>query len=74
MHGLFRNPNARCVSSTGLGVVDSSVMAYRRRPRIRLGRHSAAFTLATYVDLLDGDLSGPVEPLRTSRETMATRS
>lgn len=27
-----------------------------------LGHHSAAFTLATYVHLLDGDLGGPMEP------------
>lgn len=27
-----------------------------------LGHHSAAFTLATYVHLLDADLGGPVEP------------
>jgi integrase len=27
-----------------------------------LGHHSAAFTLSTYVHLLDGDLGGPVEP------------
>jgi integrase len=25
-----------------------------------LGHHSAAFTLATYVHLLDGDLGGPL--------------
>ncbi len=27
-----------------------------------LGHHSAAFTLSTYVHVLDGDLGGPVEP------------
>jgi integrase len=27
-----------------------------------LGHHSAAFTIATYVHLLDGDLGGPLEP------------
>ncbi|MGI8903182.1 MAG: tyrosine-type recombinase/integrase [Solirubrobacteraceae bacterium] len=33
-----------------------------------LGHHSAAFTLATYVHLLDGDLGGPVEPVRGNTE------
>lgn len=45
-----------------------------------LGHHSAAFTLRTYVHLLDpGDLGGPLEPLRVKQrsserpETSATR-
>jgi integrase len=32
-----------------------------------LGHHSAAFTLAQYVHLLDGDLGGPVEPKSANR-------
>jgi integrase len=32
-----------------------------------LGHHSAAFTLARYVHLLDGDLGGPVEPIGNSQ-------
>ncbi|TMK99515.1 MAG: hypothetical protein E6G34_02965 [Actinobacteria bacterium] len=34
-----------------------------------LGHHSAAFTLATYVHLLDGDLGGPVVPHLNHEET-----
>jgi integrase len=34
-----------------------------------LGHHSAAFTLATYVHLLDGDLGGPMLPHRTREES-----
>jgi integrase len=32
-----------------------------------LGHHSAAFTLATYVHLLDGDLGEPLAILQTVR-------
>jgi integrase len=44
-----------------------------------LGHHSAAFTLARYVHLLDGDLGGPVHPLdhprnQGSSDLDATRS
>jgi hypothetical protein len=34
-----------------------------------LGHHSAAFTLATYVHLLDDDLGGPVVPHRKREES-----
>jgi len=34
-----------------------------------LGHHSAAFTLSTYVHLLDGDLGGPVIPHPTREES-----
>lgn len=35
-----------------------------------LGHHSAAFTLRTYVHLLDpGDLGGPLEPLRVKQRS-----
>lgn len=34
-----------------------------------LGHHSAAFTLATYVHLLDGDLGGPVVPHSVREES-----
>jgi len=34
-----------------------------------LGHHSAAFTLATYVHLLDGDLGGPVVPYSNREES-----
>jgi hypothetical protein len=37
-----------------------------------LGHHSAAFTLATYVHLLDGDLGGPVVP-HSNREESANK-
>jgi len=36
-----------------------------------LGHHSAAFTLDTYVHLLDGDLGEPLEPLAISTEPFA---
>ena len=35
-----------------------------------LGHHSAAFTLARYVHLLDGDLGGPVDPV-ANRQAVA---
>jgi hypothetical protein len=39
-----------------------------KQVQVRLGHHSAAFTLATYVHLLDGDLGEPLDLARVMTE------
>lgn len=34
-----------------------------------LGHHSAAFTISTYVHLLDSDLGDPLDPLRVKKRS-----